>query len=211
MRMRALRTVRIRQKESLLRLALTWRQLWEWQKEAIDSIPGNEGRIAQAWVNVRGGLRVFSVYFWHSEGWTSRNEALLEAVVRQAKVTRHLWLIVCDAITCPEDFEKSLWLQREQMYKVAPKEASTCMSLRVTASEVSFADRRRWKTSSRGRTKQYPLWSRETRRCKNGMSRRFLKRCLVTVEASCLGEEQNKEAEKKRRQRRNAGRETSQE
>ena len=40
---------------------------------AIDSIPGNEGRIAQVWVNVRGGLRVFSVYFWQSEGWTPRN------------------------------------------------------------------------------------------------------------------------------------------
>ena len=46
----------------------------------IESIPGNEGRIAHAWVNVRGGLRIFSVYFWHSEGWTPRNEALLEAV-----------------------------------------------------------------------------------------------------------------------------------
>ena len=30
----------------------------------VASIPGNEGRIAQARVNVRGGLRVFSVYFW---------------------------------------------------------------------------------------------------------------------------------------------------
>ena len=35
---------------------------------SIRSIPGNEGRTAQAWVNVRGGLRVFSVFFWHSEG-----------------------------------------------------------------------------------------------------------------------------------------------
>ena len=35
------------------------------EKEEIDSIPGNERRIAQAWVNVRGSLRVFSVYFWH--------------------------------------------------------------------------------------------------------------------------------------------------
>ena len=42
------------------------------EEGAIESIPGNEGRIAQAWVNVRGGLRVFSVYFWHSEGWTPR-------------------------------------------------------------------------------------------------------------------------------------------
>ena len=49
------------------------------EEGAIDSIPGNEGRIAQAWVNVREGLRVFSVYFWHSEGGTPRNEALLEA------------------------------------------------------------------------------------------------------------------------------------
>ena len=40
------------------------------------------------------------------EGWTPRNEALLEAIVRQAKVTRHPWLIACDANTHREDFEK---------------------------------------------------------------------------------------------------------
>ena len=51
---------------------------------AVESIPGDEGR-----VNVRGGLRVFSMYFWHSEGWTPRNEALLEAVVKHARTTRH--------------------------------------------------------------------------------------------------------------------------
>ena len=28
------------------------------EEGAVESIPGNEGRIAQAWVNVRGGLRV---------------------------------------------------------------------------------------------------------------------------------------------------------
>ena len=66
------------------------------EEGAIASIPGNEGRIAQAWVNGGGGLRVFSVYFWHSEGWTTRNEALLEAVIKQA-ITRHPWLVVCDA------------------------------------------------------------------------------------------------------------------
>ena len=54
------------------------------EEGAIKSIPGSEGRIAQAWVNVRGALRVFSVYFWHLEGWTPRNEALLEAVLKQA-------------------------------------------------------------------------------------------------------------------------------
>ena len=78
------------------------------EEEAIASIPGNEGRIAQAWVNVRGGLRVFSVYFWHSEGWTPMNEALLEAVMKQAKVTRHPWLVAGDANMSPDDFENSL-------------------------------------------------------------------------------------------------------
>ena len=46
------------------------------------------------------------LYFWHSEGWTPRNEALLEAVLKQARTTRHPWFIACDANTCPEDFEK---------------------------------------------------------------------------------------------------------
>ena len=86
------------------------------EEGAIKSIPGIEGRIAQAWVNVRGGLRVFSVYFWHSEGWTPRNEALLEAVLKQARKTRHPWLTACDANTCPEDFEESL----------VPKRADAC-------------------------------------------------------------------------------------
>ena len=46
---------------------------------ALKSIPGNEARIAQAWIDVGGCLRVFDVYTWHSEGWTARNEALMEA------------------------------------------------------------------------------------------------------------------------------------
>ena len=34
---------------------------------ASTSIPGDEGRITQAWINVRGGMRVCAAYFWHSE------------------------------------------------------------------------------------------------------------------------------------------------
>ena len=75
-------------------------------------VGAEEGAMAQAWVNVRGGLRIFSVYFWHSEGWAPRNEALLEAVLKQASTTRHPWLTACEANMCPEDFEKSLWFQR---------------------------------------------------------------------------------------------------
>ena len=36
------------------------------EKGAVASIPGNEGRISEAWINVRGGMRVFAAYFWQS-------------------------------------------------------------------------------------------------------------------------------------------------
>ena len=36
-----------------------------------------------------------------------RNEALLEAVVKQEKTTRHPWLVACDVNMCPEDFKTS--------------------------------------------------------------------------------------------------------
>ena len=53
------------------------------EEGAVTSIPGNERRIAQALLNARGGMPSFSVYFCHSEGWTPRHEALMEAVVKE--------------------------------------------------------------------------------------------------------------------------------
>ena len=66
------------------------------------SIPRNEERIAQAWVKLRRGMWVFAEYFWHSEGWTPKNEALINGVVNQARTTRHLWLMACDANMTPK-------------------------------------------------------------------------------------------------------------
>ena len=51
---------------------------------------GSEGGIAQAWVNVRGGMRVFSVYFRHSQGWTP-NRAELRAEVEVLSNRRRFW------------------------------------------------------------------------------------------------------------------------
>ena len=79
------------------------------EEGAVTSIPGNEGRIDQWWVNVKGCKRVFAVYFWHSEGWTPRNEALMVAVVKQTRTARHPWLVACDANKNLVDFKKSLW------------------------------------------------------------------------------------------------------
>ena len=144
--------------------------------------------------------------------------------MKQVKATRPLWFIACDANVCPEDFEKSLWFQGGQMFIAAPKEASTCRSkgpkgewLERTCDlviachnlRVKFHRWRWWKTLSGGHTKQCPLSSRETRRCRNGMSRRCPKHCLATVEGGCQEETQKKKAEKKRRKRRTAERDKS--
>ena len=63
----------------------------------VMSIPGNEGRSAKVWVNVRGGMLMSAAYFWHTDGWSPRNEAILEAVLKRARTTKHPWLMTCDA------------------------------------------------------------------------------------------------------------------
>ena len=67
-------------------------------------------------------MRVFAVYFWHSEGWPPSNEALMEAVVKQVRTTGHRWLIVGDANMSPEDFKKSLWFKSRHMFIEVPGE-----------------------------------------------------------------------------------------
>ena len=47
-----------RQEVFLLQWTVTLEQLWGAEEGTIESIPRNEGRIAQAWVNVRGGFRI---------------------------------------------------------------------------------------------------------------------------------------------------------
>ena len=83
------------------------------EEEPVASIPGNEGRITQDWVNARGGMRVFSVYVWHSEGWTPGTEALLEAVLKRSRVTIHPWLLACDANMSPVELEKKPLVSEE--------------------------------------------------------------------------------------------------
>ena len=39
------------------------------EERAVMSMPGNERRVAQAWVHVRGGMRVFAVQLRHSVQW----------------------------------------------------------------------------------------------------------------------------------------------
>ena len=55
------------------------------EEGAVASMPGNVRKIAQVRVNVQRHMRDFSVYSWHTERWTPRNEALMEAVVKQMR------------------------------------------------------------------------------------------------------------------------------
>ena len=38
------------------------------KEEAVASVLGNKGRIAQAWVNVAWRYENFAAHFWHTEG-----------------------------------------------------------------------------------------------------------------------------------------------
>ena len=59
---------------------------------AVDTLRASSHKIAEtsmeeekskaaSWVNFQRGLHVFAVHFWHTEGWTCRHEALMEAVL----------------------------------------------------------------------------------------------------------------------------------
>ena len=183
------------------------------EERAIGSISGNEGRIAQAWVNVRGGVRVFSMCFWHSDGWTPRNELLLEAVVKQAQTTRHPWLAAGNAKHVP---------RRRREGPVVSKESDACSAsgrsvhmqvkcaqgewierqkitlLRVSVSEDKFHRLTTWKTLNQDRIKQCRSWwrERERRKYRNGMSRSWQMCCLATVEEGCQKEERGRAGEK---------------
>ena len=93
------------------------------EEGAVTSIPGNEGRIAQACVNAPGSLRVFAVH------WTPRNEALMAVVVKRVRATKHPWLVACDVHIDRDDLKNSLWYKSGHMFIDPPGEGtSACRS-----------------------------------------------------------------------------------
>ena len=123
------------------------------EQGAIGSISGNEGRNAPS----RGEclLGVFSVYFWHSEGWTPRNEALLEG---SSDASKNYQTAVVDSgvmQTCVWKILRRACFQSNLMHVVAPKKRPRAdlkvrkenglkepmtTSLRVAASEEKITD-----------------------------------------------------------------------
>ena len=215
------RSESIRQEEFLWQSTATLGAVVGAEEGAIESIPGNEGRIAQAWVNVRGGLRTFLVYFWHSEGWTPRNEVILETVLKRARTTKHPWLIACDATMSPEDFEKSFWFRKDQMHVIAPEGVSTCRSTNAKREWVEkvydyviACNSLKGKISKMKVTEDFesrwsPLQSKEERRGRNGVSKECQRCYLDTVEEGHQDEGQKKKVGKKEVRTREAKKEES--
>ena len=77
-------------------------------------------------IDKKEGLLVFADYFWESEGWTRRNEALLEAVIWRTRRDRYPWLITCDANMERETFQKRCRFRKETMFVAARKNSQTC-------------------------------------------------------------------------------------
>ena len=75
------KTESVCREEPLLQSTAILEQMLEQKKERLIELPS-----MGVCVCVRGGLRVFSVDFWYSEGWTLRNEALLASENYQTSV-----------------------------------------------------------------------------------------------------------------------------
>jgi hypothetical protein len=89
------------------------------------SPPGCNGRLAAGWTSAAGGLLVVSVYFWHSEGWSARNQTLMQKLTEVVRACGCLWLIGGDMNMAPETFMgHPLYLQLKGLM-VAPS-APTC-------------------------------------------------------------------------------------
>ena len=73
---------------------------------SLDLSPhGSEGRAAGLWVQAAmlGGILIVFVYLWHSEGLTSRNRSILDAVLAAVVAHGGPWLIVGD-FNCQPSF-----------------------------------------------------------------------------------------------------------
>ena len=85
------------------------------------------------------GHEGFAVYLWHSDGGTPRQEALMVVVVKQARTTRHLWLVACDVTFGPTDIECGLWFKEKCTFMEPPEAIVTIC--RATGSNGEFLER----------------------------------------------------------------------
>ena len=111
-----------------LQLIATWDQSLTKKKDLlIRSLGMEEGSLARGQMSKKV-CGFFCRIFGIQKGGRLRTEALMEAVVKQMRTTRHLWLVACDNMN-PEDFKKSLGLTEKSMFfETLDERISTCRS-----------------------------------------------------------------------------------
>ena len=63
------------------------------------------GRIASAWLNVMGGITLYSVYMRCSERWSERNVQLVRHLASLVQQTEGLWVIGGDFNLAPMELQ----------------------------------------------------------------------------------------------------------
>ena len=59
----------------------------------------------------------YAVWFWHTEGWTTRNEALTEAVLNSAVSSESQWMTLCGGNREQAGQSASGLTQRRNLYE----------------------------------------------------------------------------------------------
>ena len=132
-----------------------------WQTKAMSA---HQGRIAMAWTPILRALTVFSVYFYHSEGWTERNQQLLGLLGDEVRRCAGLWIIGGDFNMEPEAFGQFATPARLPGILVAPAippsdtghQSGALTTLWCTAQwPVKFVRCAYWRNPASARTIQY--------------------------------------------------------
>ena len=63
----------------------------------VENLKLNEGIIAGTWIKCQEGIHECTVYFWHTQGLSVRNEELMKVISRSASIRWSHWIIVRDA------------------------------------------------------------------------------------------------------------------
>ncbi len=88
---------------------------------------GCTGRLAVAWIHIQGGVAVLSAYFWHSEGWSCRNQALTRQMVLIVQSIDCPWVLSADFNMEPDELQSHELYDELRGLLVRPA-TGTCIS-----------------------------------------------------------------------------------
>ena len=166
----------------------------------VDAGREKQGRIAKMWFNCQGGLYVFAVYFWHTEGETPRNQASMEAVLISvvstdvmafAELRQGEWVKLADAYVVPTQRRDLHVWSNDSSRSASWKDVELCGDQHVFYRQ----GRQVQVTEDCGSNPHEPisddLHENSVRCASDGKSSRSLWSCQDTVEGRCPHKEES--------------------